>query len=56
MKNKKTKDKLKESVIYILNYCEKHGVFAYNDYMKRSFYHSLIQVKEFHEKQHDFKK
>ena len=42
-------DKLHESLKYILEYCKKHGVFAYNAYMERSFFHSLIQVKEFHE-------
>ena len=49
-------DELEKSVLYILNYCKKHGVFAYNAYMERSFFHSLIQVKEFHKEQHDFKK
>ena len=43
------KDKLQESIKYILEYCHKHGVFAYNDYMERSFFYSLIQVKKFHE-------
>ena len=51
MENKKVnmKDELEKSVIYVLNYCKEHGVFAYNDYMERSFFHSLIQVKKFHE-------
>ena len=41
-------DKLQESIKYIVTYCHTHGVFAYNDYMERSFFNSLIQVEEFH--------
>ena len=58
MKNEKinTEDELEKSVIYILNYCKEHGVFAYNDYMERSFNHSLMEVIKFRKEQHVFKK
>ena len=45
-------DKLEKSIIYILNYCKEHGVFAYNDYMERSFNHSLIEVIKFQKEKH----
>tara|TARA_R100001244_G_scaffold84510_1_gene64988 strand:+ start:795 stop:980 length:186 start_codon:yes stop_codon:yes gene_type:complete len=50
MENKKVnmKDELEKSVIYVLNYCKEHGVFAYNDYMERSFNHSLTEVIKYH--------
>ena len=50
MEDKKVnmKDELEKSVMYVLNYCKEHGVFAYNDYMERSFNHSLIEVVKFH--------
>ena len=48
-------DELEKSVIYILNYCKKHGVFAYNDYMERSFNRSLMDVIKFHKEPHDYK-
>ena len=41
-------DELEKSVIYILNYCKEHGVFAYNDYMERSFNYSLTEVIKYH--------
>ena len=50
-----TKSELEKSVMYILNYCKKHGVFAYNDYMERSFNRSLMDVIKFHKEQHVFK-
>ena len=58
MKNEKVnmEDELEKSVIYILNYCKEHGVFAYNDYMERSFNRSLMDVIKFHKEQHVFKK
>ena len=58
MKNEKinTEDELEKSVIYILNYCKEHGVFAYNDYMERSFNRSLMEVIKFRKEQHVFKK
>ena len=43
-------DELEKSVRYILRYCKEHGVFAYNDYMERSFNRSLIEVIKFHHK------
>ena len=54
MKNEKVnmEDELEKSVIYILNYCKEHGVFAYNDYMERSFNHSLMEVIKFHKEKH----
>tara|TARA_B110001454_G_scaffold134469_1_gene125172 strand:- start:583 stop:750 length:168 start_codon:yes stop_codon:yes gene_type:complete len=54
MKNKKVnmEDELEKSIIYILDYCKEHGVFAYNDYMERSFNHSLIEVIKFHKEKH----
>ena len=50
MEDKKVnmKDELEKSVMYVLNYCKEHGVFAYNDYMERSFNRSLIEVVRFH--------
>ena len=58
MKDKKInmEDELEKSVIYILNYCKEHGVFAYNDYMERSFNRSLMEVIKFRKEQHVFKK
>ena len=58
MKNKKVnmEDELEKSIIYILNYCKEHGVFAYNDYMERSFNYSLMEVIKFHKEQHVFKR
>ena len=58
MKNKKVnmEDELEKSIIYILNYCKEHGVFAYNDYMERSFNRSLMDVIKFHKEQHVFKR
>ncbi len=55
MKNEKVniKDELEKSVIYILNYCKEYGVFAYNDYMERSFNRSLIEVVKFHHQPKD---
>ena len=47
------KDELEKSVIYVLNYCKEHGVFAYNDYMERSFNHSLTEVIKYHFEQKD---
>ena len=46
MKNKKVnmEDELEKSIIYILNYCKEHGVFAYNDYMDRHFDNLLVEV------------
>ena len=60
MDNKKvnihdTKSELEKSVMYLLNYCKEHGVFAYNDYMERSFNRSLMDVIKFHKEQHVFK-
>ena len=57
MENEKIniKDELEKSVIYILNYCKEHGVFAYNDYMERSFNHSLMEIIKFHREQHDYR-
>jgi hypothetical protein len=49
-------DKLQESIKYIIEYCHKHGVFAYNDYMERSFNYSLTEVVKFHKEQHVVKK
>ena len=51
-----TKSELEKSVMYILNYCKEHGVFAYNDYMERSFNRSLMDVIKFHKEQHVFKR
>ena len=58
MKNEKVtmEDELEKSVIYILNYCKEHGVFAYNDYMERSFNRSLMDIIKFHKEQHVFKR
>ena len=58
MENKKVnmEDELEKSVIYVLNYCKEHGVFAYNDYMERSFNYSLTEVVKFHKEQHVVKK
>ena len=58
MKNDKVniEDELEKSVIYILNYCKEHEVFAYNDYMERSFNRSLTEVIKFHKEQHVFKR
>ena len=58
MKNEKVnmEDELEKSVIYILNYCKEHGVFAYNDYMERRFNRSLMEVIKFHKEQHVFKR
>ena len=58
MKNEKVniEDELETSVIYILNYCKEHGVFAYNDYMERSFNRSLMEVIKFYKEQHVFKR
>ena len=58
MKNEKVniEDELEKSVIYILNYCKEHGVFAYNDYMERSFNRSLMDVIKFYKEQHVVKK
>jgi hypothetical protein len=58
MKNEKVniEDELEKSIIYILNYCKEHGVFAYNDYMERSFNRSLMDVIKFHKEPHVFKK
>ena len=55
MENEKVnmKDELEKSVMYILNYCKEHGVFAYNDYMERSFNRSLMEVIKFHHKPKD---
>jgi len=54
MKNEKVnmKDELEKSVIYILDYCKEHGVFAYNDYMERSFNRSLKEVIKFYKEKH----
>ena len=51
-----TKSELEKSVMYRLNYCKEHGVFAYNDYMERSFNRSLMDVIKFHKEQHVFKR
>ena len=51
-----TKSELEKSVMYILNYCKEHGVFAYNDYMERSFNRSLMDVIKFHKEQRVFKR
>ena len=51
-----TKSELEKSVMYILNYCKEHGIFAYNDYMERSFNRSLMDVIKFHKEQHVFKR
>ena len=58
MKNKKVniEDELEKSVIYILDYCKEHGVFAYNDYMERSINRSLMDVIKFHKEQQVFKR
>jgi hypothetical protein len=37
-----------ESVKYVMRYSIKNGVFAYNDYMERSFLRSLEEVIKFH--------
>ena len=54
MEDKKVnmKDELEKSVMYVLNYCKEHGVFAYNDYMERSFNYSLMEVIKFHKEKH----
>jgi len=49
-------DELEKSVLYILNYCKEYGVFAYNDYMERSFNRSLMDLIKFHKGQHVFKR
>ncbi len=58
MENKKVtmKDDIEIAVMYVLDYCKKHGVYAYNDYMERSFNDSLMRVIKFHKEQHVFKK
>ena len=71
MENKKVtmKDDIEIAVMYVLDYCKKHGVYAYNDYMERSFNDSLMKVLDhfytenpdkrvvtFHKEQHVFKK
>ena len=50
MENKKEtmKDDIEIAVMYVLDYCKKHGVYAYNDYMERSFNDSLMRIIRFH--------
>ena len=46
-------NELEKSIKYVLQYCKEHGVYAYNDYMERSFNDSLLRVLKF---QKDLKK
>ena len=41
-------DDIEIAIMYVLDYCKKHGVYAYNDYMERSFNDSLMRVVKFH--------
>ena len=40
-------NELEKSIKYVLQYCKEHGVYAYNDYMERSFNDSLLRVLKF---------
>lgn len=47
---------IEASIRCIREYCKEHKVFAYNDYMERSFNRSLMDVIKFHKEPHVFKK
>ena len=53
---KEKPDDIEIAIMYVLDYCKEHGVYAYNDYMERSFNDSLMRVIKFHKEQHVFKK
>ena len=46
---------IEASIRCIREYCKEHKVFAYNDYMERSFNRSLMDVIKFHKEQYDYK-
>ena len=43
---------IEASITCIREYCKEHKVFAYNDYMERSFNHSLDEVLKVYWEQH----
>ena len=43
---------IEASIRCIREYCKENKVFAYNDYMERSFNHSLMEVIKFHKEKH----
>ena len=45
---KEKPDDIEIAIMYVLDYCKEHGVYAYNDYMERSFNDSLMRVVKFH--------
>jgi len=48
----RAKQEIVDSIRCIRRYCKEHGVFAYNDYMERSFNRSLDDVLKAHREQY----